>query len=181
MHYLLITIFITMFSVSAMAEKSVYDSLSELSMLTDGFKVVEMPSGIDLKSTDTFKNSTGKVEPVTHMEFEGPFNNPNIQNLEQGMDFLVNLVKQEIDSTYVNKNNIIPGLDVVIVDVNGSKVGLIDYKMNREPNTYVKRAVMYTKKGLYSYALIMHQSQPKDKKGLLLMAAVIASVNSGAL
>jgi len=70
------------------------------------------------------------------MELEGPFNNPITKSLEQGMNFLINLVAQEVDSAYVNPNNMIPGLDAVIVDVNGSKVGLIDYKMNREPNVY---------------------------------------------
>ncbi|WP_196138708.1 hypothetical protein [Aliikangiella sp. G2MR2-5] len=66
------------------------------------------------------------------------------------MSFIINLAKQEVDSSYVNKETIIPGLDAPIVDVNGSKVGLIDYKLNREPNTYVKRAVLYSEKGLYS-------------------------------
>lgn len=181
MRNFIVIILLNLISVTAMAENSVFDELADLDMLTNGFEVIKMPSGIDLKSKNTFTNSKGKVEPVTHMELEGPFTPPNVKTLEQGLDLLVGIVKSEVDSTFINTNNIIPGLDVVIVDVNGTKVGLLDYKMNREPNTFVKRAVMFTQKGLYSYALIMHKSKPKDKQGLLLMSAVIASVNSSVL
>lgn len=181
MRNFLVIIILNLVSLNAVAEKSVFDSLSELDMLTSGFEVIKMPSGIDLKSQNTFTNSKGKVEPVTHMELEGPFSPPNVKTLEQGLDLLIGIVKPEVDNTFTNQDNIIPGLDVVIVDVNGTKVGLLDYKMNREPDTFVKRAVMLTPKGLYSYALIMHKSVPKDKQGLLLMSAVIASVNSNLL
>jgi len=177
----IVLLFVSLFSSNILAGETIYDSLSKLTMLTEGFDVIEMPSGIDLKSLETFKNSKGKVEPLTHLELEGPFKSSNFKTLEQGIDFIVGLIKHEVDSTVAEESNILPGLNAVIVDVNGSKVGLLDYKVNHEPNTYVKRAIMFSEKGVYSFAMSMHKSEPKSKKSLLLMSAVIDSVNSGAL
>lgn len=175
---LLITLALTL---SANAENSLYDDIAALGSFQESYHIVPTQTGIDIKSKQTFKNSQGKVEPVTHMELEGPFENADITSLEKGMDFLVNLISQEVDETYQADNAIIPGLSAAIVDTNGTKVGLLNYKMNREPDTYVRRAVLFSPKGLYSYALIMHQSEEKSRTGLYLMAVVISSVNSGKL
>ena len=150
MQKFILPLILSLLSTELKAAESLYESLSKLDMLKAGFEVKKMASGIDLMSKDTFKNSKGVAESLTHMELEGPINAPNIKTLEQGLDFLVDLVQPEVDESFTGENNVIPGLDAVIVDVNGTKVGLLDYKVNHEPDTYITRAMFLTSKGLYS-------------------------------
>lgn len=168
-------------SFLSVAGTSLYESLSTLPTLGDSFEIIKAPNGIDIKSKQKFENSKGKIEPITHMELEGPFKNDRFQTLEHGIQFLGQLVQPEVDEKYQTENMVYPGLGVAVVDVNGINVGLLDYKMNREPDTYVRRAVLLSDNGLYSYTIVMHKSEPKDKVGMQLMGLVIASVNSGKL
>lgn len=172
---------ISLIPLAVFAEGSVYENIADLEMFKESYEIVTTQTGIDIKSKKTFKNSKGNIEPITHMELEGPFKNAGFKSLEQGMNYLAQIVQPEVDVTFEVKDSIYPGLGAVIVDVNGTKVGLFEYKMSREPDTYVRRAVLFSEKGLYSYSIIMHQSEPKSKIGLNLMAVVIASVNSGKL
>ncbi len=168
-------------SYEATAETDLYSELSTIFVVKDNFYVVTTATGIDLNSKNTFKNSKGKVEPVTHLMLEGPLNYPKIGNLQQGIFATADVVKGEVDSAYKNKQELYPGLGVDLVDINGTQVGILNYKMNREPNTYVKRAIIYTSNGLYTYTIIMHQSKPKSKAGLTLMVLLIAAVNTSKL
>ncbi len=177
----IILFLILIFPLTAFANGSVLDDVRELDFLKEAYEIATTQSGIDIKSKKTFKNSKGKIEPVTHLELEGPFGNAGFKNLEQGMNYLAQIVRPEVDEDYEVEDVIYPGLGAVIVDVNGTNVGLLEYKMNREPDTYVRRAILFSEKGLYSYSIIMHQSEPKSKTGLNLMAVVILSVNSGKL
>jgi hypothetical protein len=181
MNKLIILLSLFLVSSTSAAETSLYDELGSLPMLDGLYDVVKTPNGIDLKLKETFENSQGKIEPIAHIELEGPFKNDRFQTLEQGIQYLGEIVRQEVDENYTTKNMMYPGLGIAVVDVNKTHVGLLDYKMNREPDTYVRRAVILTENGLYSYSMSMHKSEPKDKRGLHLMAIVIASVNSGKL
>lgn len=178
---ILVLVLISIIPLTAIAEGSVYDGIAELDIFKEQYEIISTQNGIDIKSRETFKNSKGIVEPVTHMELEGPFGAAGFRNLEQGMDYLARVVRPEVDAAYDIKNQVYPGLGAVIVDVNGTYVGLFEYKLNREPDTYVRRAVLFSEKGLYSYSIIMHQSEPGSSTGLNLMTVVIASVNSGKL
>lgn len=176
-----ILVSILIIPITVFADGSVYEEVGNLGIFKEDYNIVATQNGIDIKSKNTFKNTHGKVEPITHMELEGPFGNAGFDSLEQGMNYLARVVQSEVNSSYEVEDAIYPGLGAVMVDVNGTNVGLFEYKMNREPDTYVRRAVLFSEKGLYSFSIIMHQSEPKSKTGLNLMAVVIASVNSGKL
>jgi len=181
MRQISILIFI-LFSQSILAETTLYQDISNaMKSMSDKFEQIEMQQGLDFNSKETFKNSKGKVEPITHMYVEGPLKDDRVSTLEKGINFTAQLIFKEVDANYKTENMIYPGLGVAVVDLNGTNVGILDYKVSHEPNTYGKRAVVVTEKGLYSYSISMHKSEPKDKAGLHLMTLLIASVNSGKL
>lgn len=163
------------------AEMDIYSYLSQTFIIKDNFEVVRTKTGIDLFSIDKFTNSKGKIESVTHLMIEGPLNYAQINDLKQALFATAEIVKPEVDENYTSENEIYPGLGVDIVDINGVEVGILNYKMNHEPNTYVKRSAIYTKSGIYLFDIIMHQSEPNSKAGLTLFALLIAAVNSGKL
>ena len=163
------------------AEPSVFDAIQKLALFKQDYQIVKTPTGIDILSIQQFKNSKGNTESIIHMELEGPIGKGHFNRLEQGIRFLAGVVKPEVDPKHKVENPIFPGLGLTVVDINGTQVGLVDYKMNREPDTYVRRAILISSKGLYSYSLVMHQSEPKSKADFKLIALVITSVNSGYL
>ncbi len=177
----LIGLSLSLLALNVNADGNLYSLLSDISLVKEKYEVVKTPTGIDLNSKDKFKNTKGKIEPVTHLMLEGPLRYKQIQNMEQAVYATANVVRPEVDIKYKNQKELYSGLGVDIVDINGTKVGIINYKMNREPKTYVRRAVTYTANGLYTFSIVMHKSKPKDKAGMLLEALLIAAVNSGKL
>jgi len=126
-------------SYDASSETDLYSQLAAVFVVKDKFVAVRTPSGIDLNSKNTFTNSKGVVEPVTHLMLEGPFNYQQIGSLQEGIFATANILKAEVDGTYKNRQELYPGLGVDLVDINKTQVGIINYKMNKEPDTYVKR------------------------------------------
>lgn len=175
-------LYLSIISSAVFAETSLYQDLSRaMENISETFEQFSTPQGIDFNSKEKFTNTKGKVEPITHMYVEGPFKDSRVNTLEKGINFTAQLIKKEVDEKFKTDNMIYPGLGVSVVDINGTKVGLLDYKVSHEPHTYSKRAVIITEKGMYSYSITMHKSEPNDKAGLHLMALLIASVNSGKL
>lgn len=168
-------------SVAVKAEGDLYSKLAEISMLTDGFEPIRTASGMDFKSEKTFKNSKGKLEPVIHLELEGPMNAPQLDSVEKASLAVAKMINPEVDPEYKNENEMYPGLSFELVDINGTKVGFLGYKFKPEPNTYMRRAVMVTEKGVYSFAITIHLSAPENESKLLLSQFLIASINSGKL
>lgn len=164
---------------SCFAGESVYDVIAGTPALTKGYVVVKTKNGIDLNSITQYTNSNGEKTSVSIIVLEGPFK--QFKTLGQGVDYLLKIIKPEVDTAYKANHPIYEGLDAAKVDIDGTTVGLFDYKLKGEPEAYVIRALMHSKKGLYSYSITMHNSHPKDKRGLRLVAIVIASVNSGKL
>jgi hypothetical protein len=176
-------LYIAFFLVSCgpSAVPDLYSELSTISIVKDNYEIVKTHTGIDINSKETFENSKGITEPITHLMLEGPLKYTHITDLQQGISATANVVKQEVDSTYENEQELYPGLGVDLLDFNGIQVGILNYKMSREPDTYVRRAIIYSEKGLYTYTIILHQSEPKSRVGMLLDALIIVSVNSGQL
>jgi hypothetical protein len=176
-------LYIAFFLVSCgpSAVPDLYSELSTISIVKDNYEIVKTHTGIDINSKETFENSKGITEPITHLMLEGPLKYTHITDLQQGISATANVVKQEVDSTYKNEQELYPGLGVDLLDFNGIQVGILNYKMSREPDTYVRRAIIYSEKGLYTYTIILHQSEPKSRVGMLLDALIIVSVNSGQL
>lgn len=129
----------------------------------------------------TFDCQKGKLEPVIHLELEGPMNAPKLDSLEKASLAVAKMIKPEVDPEYKNENEMYPGLSFDLVEINGSKVGFLGYKFKPEPNTYMRRAVMFWGKGVYSFAITIHLSVPENESKLLLSKFLIASINSGKL
>ncbi len=177
-YFIILLIFV---SIAVKAEADLYSKLAGLSMLTDGFETIRTASGMDFKSERTFKNSKGTLEPVIHLELEGPINAPQLDSLEKASLAVAKMIKHEVDPEYKNENEMYPGLSFDLVEINGTNVGFLGYKFKLEPNTYMRRAVMVTSKGVYSFAITIHLTVPENESKLLLSKFLIASINSGKL
>lgn len=177
---------VTLFSINNVyAETDLYSDIVKAVYDDGAYKVVKTPTGIDLYSNETFTNSKGKVESITHLMLEGPLRAEQITSVEEGLMATAHFVESEVDSTFKNDNDLLeeiyPGLAVGMIDINGFKAGIARYKMNHEPNTLVNRAALHTEKGTYLFAMIMHQSGSENKDEMKFMATLIAAVNSGKL
>ena len=169
-------------SAPGVAGQSLYEDLAGNRLITDGYVVKKTEYGLDLDSVATYRDVKGKTEPLTTIVLEGPFE--QFKSLDQGFLYASNMVKPEVDagnSASPAEHAVYPGLGASYVNVNGTVVAILDYKMNRVPDTYVMRTLIESRKGMYSFAITMHKSHPKDRRMLRLMAIVVASVNSGKL
>jgi len=173
------------FSINAYAEGDLYSDITEAIYSDGDFEIVRTPTGVDLFSKEKFTNSKGKIESVTHLMLEGPLHTDQISSTEDSLMATAHIVQHEVDPDFKYNpeqyQEVYPGLGAAIVDINGINVGVVKYKMNHEPNTYVNRASLHTKNGTYLFALIMHKSGPKNNEETKFMGLLIAAVNSGKL
>lgn len=170
------------FSLNVYAKDAIYNNVSTaMEIFAKSYEKIKMPQGVDYNSKETFKNSKGKVESVTHMYMEGPLKDKKVNTFEKAIDFTAHIISNEVSPDYKVKNMLSPGLGLTIIDINGFNVAVFDYKVSHEPNTYAQRAAIVTENGFYSYSITMHNAKPKDQRIMIFMAMIIASINSGAL
>jgi len=160
------------------AENSVYTELESLETLLSRFTAARTETGIDFRSKDSFENSKGQHESVVHMELEGPFDLPQVDSVDKAARLVVNMILREVDPDYETDEMVVPGVGLQYVDINGTIVAMIDYKISHETDTHAMRSVFLSDKGMYSYTIVSHQSEPGSRDGLYLVAVVTATINS---
>lgn len=162
----------------SLANGGVYAELESLEAISSRFNAFRTETGIDFRSRDEFDNSSGQRESVLHMELEGPFDLPQVDSVDKAAYLVVNMIRSEVDSDYETDEMVVPGVGLQYVDINGTVVAMIDYKISHEPDTFAVRAVFLSGNGMYSFTIVSHQSEPGNSDDLYLVAVVTATINS---
>lgn len=161
----------------AASESGLYKELENAAFMKTSFISKRSPTGIDFESKERI-SLHGQSHPKFHIEIEGPLPVPGVTSLEFAVEKIAAVVAPEVDQTHHQENSIYPGLRLEVVDINGINVAFLKYKNLREPNTFNRRAVIYTDGGVYIATISLHSVPENHNMGMTLEMLVVAMINS---
>jgi hypothetical protein len=161
------------------SEAALYKRLMALDPMKNAFVVERTPTGVDFAGKEKvhLAGSSAKHSQF-HIEVEGPMPAHGAASLQASVELVARVISSEVDRKHTESNAIYPGLGVDIVDVNGTHVAFLQYKSAREPDTYMRRAVIYAAGNIYTVTMALHSTQENDQMGMYLPMLVIEMVNS---
>jgi len=167
---------ICMSAVVSAEEVSIYDDLLSIKWLTQDFEVTETEYGIDFDSEDKVEVSDGLVLSRIHTNLEGPFPIPDGTTIDQAINWNIDYIVStaDLNKDYPTENRVAEGVGAVKVDVNGFEVGYIDYQVPSMNMAKIKRAVLVSDKGMYSFTRIFFDPDVEEKRGMFFDALIIA-------
>src|SRR5215475_4451554 len=140
---------------AAGSDAGLYQQLEAADFMREKFTAKRTPTGIDFESKERVLTE-GRSHPKFHIEIEGPLPVDGATSLESALERVAAVVAPEVDRTHPEKNSTYPGLGVDLVDLNGVNVAFLQYKNAREPDTFCRRAVIYTNKHIYVATMSLH-------------------------
>jgi hypothetical protein len=158
------------------SEAKLYQRLEALELMKGLFVAQRTPTGVDFVGNEQAVVS-GRKHSRFHIEVEGPIPS-GATSLQSAVAIVSRVIEPEVDRKHPERNTIYPGLGVDIVDVNGAHVAFLQYKSSREPNTFMRRAVIYAAGKIYTVTMSLHSTDEKDRMGMYLPILVIDMVNS---
>jgi len=164
-------------------EETLYDHILDLSWVYEGFSVTKTATGIDLDSEDKIKVSDETELSKIHINLEGPFPIPEGTTLDQATNFNINSVinTSQLNKEYSKENRVADGIGAIKVDINGTKVGYVEYQIPSMNMAKFKRAIVLSEKGIYGFTMVFFDPNVEIKRGMIFDMLVIAAVNSGKL
>jgi hypothetical protein len=141
------------------------------------FTAHRTPTGVDFVGKEQAVVG-GRKHPRFHIEVEGPMPARGATSLQSAAELIAQVVAPEVDRNHLESNTIYPGLGADIVDVNGVHVAFLQYKSSKEPDTFLRRGVIYSAGKIYTATMSLHAVQENDRMGIYLPMLIIEMVNS---
>lgn len=171
---LILLLFLTSLPVAA-SDAKLYELLESSDFMGERFIAKRSPTGVDFVSKE---NIEGRAHPRFHIEIEGALPVSGATSLDDATRKVAALIAPEVDRNHPENNSVYPGLRLDVIDVNGVNVAMLQYKSTREPDTFCRRAIIFTNGNIYIATMSLHSVQENDRMGMHLVMLVIAMVNS---
>ena len=157
---------------------ALYDRLESMDFMQGSFVAMRTAEGVDFNSKARMAPSG---HPRYHIEIEGPLQVAGADSLPASVEAVILTIEPEVDTTYREDEDTRRGLNISRVDVNGVEVAYLSYRNAREADTFCRRAVIHTSRGMYVATMSLHGGGPRNRMGMYLDMLVIDMVNSGLL
>ncbi len=169
-------------SANSDSEK-LYEQLLGESFMQPEFAGQRTDTGLDFNTADTIVLAQVGEQPRIHINLEGPFPVAEGNGLDEVLSWTVDtlLASGELNPSYQSEYPIAEGIGAVKVDINGTKVGFLDYQLQWASNAAVQRALLLVEGRLYGFTMVEFDATAELGQGRRFMALVIAAVNSGKL
>ena len=170
-------------SFASADETDIYSILSDVSLLKDSWDVERVDYGLHFSSKEKTKNSKGQIISSITLDIEGPNSTPENITIEDAVNSNVENILRSfpINQDFKPSHPLGNGIGASIVDVNGQKVGFIEYEVQADRLIYARHCILLKEQRLYTFTMVFFDPEIDRKKGMALEVLVIAAVNSGKL
>ena len=159
------------------SDATLYQRLETSGLMQGMFIAKRTPTGIDFAGKEQVL-AAGRKHSKFHIEVEGPIPAAGATSLQSAVELIARAIAPEVDRKHPERNSIYPGLGVDIVDVNGPHVAFPQYKSSKEPDTFIRRAVIYAPGKIYTATMSLHSAKEDDRAGMYLPLLIMEMVTS---
>lgn len=183
----LVFCFYLVVSSTASANDELYAYLLDNAILNGSWEAQRVDYGIHYSSPEKMTNPRGEEISAVTLDFEGPQSVPHGVEIQSVMRSNIDniLATTSINSEYQtdysvqnDRGETIKGLGATMLDVNGQKVGLIEYEVPATNLIFVRHGLILNEGRLYTLTMIFFDPESSREQEMALEMLLIAAVNS---